>query len=306
MQFIKNLIPFNTSIDFVKYSKVALKISFTLMILSLISLVTKGINFGIDFTGGTVIEIKSAEEINLETIKKLLEKHNLEGASVQHFDNNQEIFIKLKQPENVINKLKHLFELNNFKFDYRKVDYVGAQVSSDMIIKGIVAICFALLGIIIYLWIRFGIGFSLVGATLLVHDVLIIIGFFSATQLEFNLPSVAALLTIIGYSINDTVVIFDRLRSNLRTTKENILPKVINLSINATLSRTILTSFTTVLAALPMLLLASGEIQNFILVITIGIVVGTYSSILLAPQGLLYAKIIKKEKSLKLPDITSL
>ena len=282
------MIPFN------KYYNQFNIISITLVVISLTFLVFKGLNFGIDFKGGTLIELRSSDnKINVSSLRDNLSQMNLGDISVKNFGNKTDFLIKfeINDNKNVIEKIKTNLEKsfgNNFNF--RRVENVGPKVSAELLRSGVIAISVALALMLIYIWIRFEWQFSLGAILALFHDVIVTLGLFSLLGLEINLSIIAAVLTIVGYSMNDTVVIFDRVRENLRKYKNIDLIEVFNMSINNTLSRTVMTSITTLLALISLYLFGGEVIKPFALTMIIGVLVGTYSSIFIAVPTLLVFK----------------
>ncbi len=292
MNFFLNSIVEQFGFDFIKRSSVIFSISALLIIVTFVMCLFKGINFGVDFTGGTVFEIKSVgEKFELDKIRQDLQENNIGEAVVQSIDSRgKNIMVKLKGKQDS-EQVKAVFL--GYKVEYDRIDYVGPQVSSELIYKGVAAITLALFGMFFYLLVRFNISFAVSGVIGLVHDVVLIIGLFSVTQMEFNIPSVAAVLTIIGYSINDSVVIFDRIREHLGKKMEMDFNLVINKAIHSTLTRTILTSLTTVCAAIPLVVVGKGTLHDFSLVILFGVLIGTYSSVFIAGPLLTFLPIYK-------------
>ncbi|XGA08675.1 MAG: protein translocase subunit SecF [Wolbachia endosymbiont of Xenopsylla cheopis] len=288
------LIPDNVTINFIQYGKVTLLLSGILTILLPLFIFIYGINLGVDFTGGVLMEVKSEENFSIADINKQLTEKGFTGFTVQSLKSNHMI-IRFKgsqdtSNEALIKKIKEALEEKLKDITYRKIDYVGPQVSSKQIVKGMISIVTALIGIFFYIWFRFNWQFSLGSTIALVHDVVLVLWFISITNIEFNLSSIAALLTVIGYSINDSVIIYDRIRENLKKLKNKPLQEIINTSINSTLSRTVLTSGTTLLASIPLMLICTGTVKDFSTIIFFGVLAGTYSSIFISAPVLIYNK----------------
>ena len=287
------MIPFN------KYYNHFSIISFLLIILSIGLLMFKGLNYGIDFKGGTLIELRSTDsKINVSSLRDSLSQMNLGDVSVKKFGNDQDYLIKFEindEKNNVIEIIKNNFE-NSFgnNFNFRRVENVGPKVSSELLRSGIIAISLSLAVMLIYIWIRFEWQFSLGAIVALFHDVIVTLGMFSLLSLEINLSIIAAVLTIVGYSMNDTVVIFDRLRENLRKYSDIKIYELSNISINETLSRTLLTSTTTLLALLAIYFFGGEILRGFSFAMILGVVFGTYSSIYIANTILVKLNVTQK------------
>lgn len=274
------------SLDFTGKRKISLSLSFLLLIGSVFFYMTQGLNFGIDFRGGTLIEIRSPEKVDIASLRGKLSNLNLGDVSIQEFGQPTDVLIRIQQQEG--GKKAQLEAINSVKktlgntVDYRRVEFVGPKIGDELKRAGFLAVSFALIAILFYMWFRFEWQFGLCAIIALAHDILITVGLFSVLNFEFNLSTLAAVLTIAGYSINDTVVVFDRIRENLRKYKKRDLAEVLNLSINETLSRTVVTSLTT-LAALFCLYFLGGEvIKGFSFAMIWGVIIGTYSSIFIA------------------------
>ena len=265
----------------------------------------KGFNFGVDFKGGTVIEIKSEKNIRVDEIRTSISKLNLNNYTVKEFGSSNEFAISLENKSNnnnFVNDIKNNLEKNlNQKISIRKVETVGPKVGSELIKSAIYALLAGFVGIFIYLWIRFEWQFSVGGIVALFHDTIITAGLFSLLGLEFDLTIVAALLTIIGYSINDTVIIYDRIRENLKKDSKTNLTVLINKSLNDTLSRTLKTSGATLLSIIAVLLFGGQVLKGFAFAITFGIIFGTYSSIYVASPVVMFFN-IKRDWSEKLDN----
>jgi len=285
-------------IGFNKYYNKFNILSLFLVTISLILLIFKGLNFGIDFKGGTLIELRSADtKINVSSIRDNLNQMNLGDVSVKKFGNETDFLIKFENNDNkkVIEEIKTSLDKsfgNNFNF--RRVENVGPKVSAELLKSGIIAISVALTLMLIYIWIRFEWQFSLGAVLALFHDVLVTLGLFSLLGLEINLSIIAAVLTIVGYSMNDTVVIFDRVRENLRKYSDIKIFELTNISINETLSRTLITSITTLLALLSIFFFGGEILKGFSLAMIFGVIFGTYSSIYIANTILVRLNVSQK------------
>ncbi|MHA7772738.1 protein translocase subunit SecF [Roseibium sp. M-1] len=286
------LVPDNTKIKFMWLRKVSFPLSILLVIASLAGFFTVGLNYGIDFKGGTIIEIKTDGPADIADIRASLSDLNLGDVQVQEFGGSDDILIRVEeQPggetaqQSVVNKIRSIFEGENV--DFRRVEVVGPRVSGELAQAGALAVAASLLAILFYIWFRFEWQFAIGAILTTANDVVITIGLFVLLQLDFSLSSIAAVLTIIGYSLNDTVVVYDRIRENLRKYKKRSLPEVLDMSINETLSRTTMTSVTTLLALAALYIFGGEVIQSFTLAMIFGIVIGTYSSIFLAAPFLI-------------------
>ena len=285
-------------IAFNKYYNKFNILSIALIVSSLLLLVFKGLNFGIDFKGGTLIELRSNDlKINISSLRDNLNQMDLGDVSVKNFGNEKDFLIKFENnnDKNVIENIKLSLDKsfgNNFNF--RRVENVGPKVSSELLKSGVIAISVALILMLIYIWIRFEWQFSLGAILALFHDVIVTLGLFSLLGLEINLSIIAAVLTIVGYSMNDTVVIFDRVRENLRKYSDIKIFELTNISINETLSRTLITSITTLLALLSIFLFGGEILKGFSLAMIFGVIFGTYSSIYIANTVLVRLKVSQK------------
>ena len=273
-------------------------LSISLVVISLILLIFKGLNFGIDFKGGTLIELRStSEKINVSSLRDNLNSMNLGDVSVKNFGNKTDYLIKfeINNNKNIIEEIKvNLDKSFGNTFDFRRVENVGPKVSAELLKSGIIAISVALTLMLIYIWIRFEWQFSLGAISALFHDVLVTLGLFSLLGLEINLSIIAAVLTIVGYSMNDTVVIFDRVRENLRKYSDIKIFELTNISINETLSRTLITSVTTLLALLSIFFFGGEILKGFSLAMIFGVIFGTYSSIYIANTVLVRLNVTQK------------
>ena len=273
-------------------------VSLLLVIVSLFLLTFKGLNFGIDFKGGTLIELRSSDsKINVSSLRDNLSQMNLGDVSVKNFGNEKDFLIKFENSDdkNVIEKIKKsLDESFGNVINFRRVENVGPKVSSELLKSGVIAISVALALMLIYIWIRFEWQFSLGAIIALFHDVIVTLGVFSLLGLEINLSIIAAVLTIVGYSMNDTVVIFDRVRENLRKYSDIKIFELTNISINETLSRTLITSVTTLLALFSIFFFGGEVLKGFSLAMIFGVIFGTYSSIYIANTVLVRLNVSQK------------
>lgn len=282
-----------TSIDFIGSRKIALVISALLLMAGIYSLSTQGLNYGIDFTGGTKVELAYQNDADVSNIRKILGTNGYDDAVVQLFGSTKEILIRVPlSSENssaeVSTKIVELLNRSGASgFDTRAVEFVGPQFGQELFEKGILALVYALIGVMIYVAFRFEWKFSLGSVAALIHDVAITVGLFSLISLEFTLPVLAALLAVIGYSLNDTIVVFDRIRENFRKLRDVDTEQTMNVSINQTLPRTILTSFTTLLVLIALYLYGGEALNGFAATLIIGVLIGTYSSIFIASPTVL-------------------
>lgn len=286
MQLIKNQL----HIDFLSKRKVAWLISAILILISIASLSTRGLNLGIDFTGGTLVEVGYDQTIELGDIRTALEANNFNDGIVQYFGTSKDVLIRLPADEEansaeLSNKVLEALQATGDP-TMRRVEFVGPQVGEELRDDGGLAVLYALFGILIYVALRFEYRFALGSVAALIHDVVITLGFFSVTQASFDLTVLAAVLAVIGYSLNDTIVVFDRIRENFRKMRKSDTTEVINGSINQTLARTLMTSITTLLVLLALFFIGGAVIHSFSLALIVGVVVGTYSSIYIASSML--------------------
>jgi len=287
-------------IDFLGKRRIAVWFSVILSIASIVSLGVKGLNFAIDFTGGTVVEVKFKEPVDVKEIRQTLETSGFNNPMAQLFGTPRDVLIRLAPEERAkdeqVEKGEEMKKGEELKrrvmevlnkdpanpAELHRIEFVGPQVGGDLIYDSALALLYASIGILIYVALRFEYRFSLGAILATLHDVVMILGFFSVLQLEFDLSVLAAVLTIMGYSLNDTIVVFDRIRENFRKLRRGEVVEVMNISINETLTRTLMTSFLTFLSVLAMALFGGPVIHNFALALIVGIVVGTYSSIYVA------------------------
>ena len=293
---ILRIIKSPTNINFMRIKKLTLFVSTILFLLSLSLIFIKGLNLGIDFTGGSLIEVRFKENIDLNNLRTKMNKLNLGEIQLQTIGNENDIIFKVQDNKNKqIETVQIIKEsLSDQSVEYRRTEFVGPKVGSELVNAGIIAVIFSLIGILIYIWIRFQWNFALGAIIALIHDVIITLGFFSVLQLEFNLATVASVLTIAGYSINDTVVIYDRVRETMRKYKQVTFDEVINLSLNGTLSRTLMTSLTTLLALTALFIFGGVVISSFIIALIWGVFIGTYSSLYVASPLLIFLKTDKR------------
>lgn len=291
----------NINFDFMKWHKKAIYVSLFLIFISLLSIFTRGLNYGVDFNGGTLVEISFKNNAPIEDIRKFLQQNNYDKSSVQFFGSSEDILIRIPNivssnestlSNTLINELGQ-----KYSFDLKRVEYVGAQVGEELRDQGILAALIALALITIYIALRFEYRFSVGAIFALIHDVLLIIGIFSITQIEFNLSVFAAILAVIGYSLNDTIVVYDRIRENFKSSIiENInTTDLTNQSINQTLSRTLITSFTTLLVLMSLIIFGGEILFGFAFALISGVIIGTYSSIYIASSTLLVMNISAKD-----------
>jgi preprotein translocase SecF subunit len=287
-----HIIPHDTKIDFVAKRWFAFGTTFLLMLVTVFSLATKGLNLGIDFKGGILIEAKAAQTIDVPSMRTMLGALGLGEITIQEFGDPTDVLIRIQKQEGDEAAQQQAIKTVRAKlgegYEYRRVEVVGPTVGEELFHAGLLATALAILAIALYVGLRFEWQFGVAAFVATLHDVFVTVGLFSVLQLDFNLTSIAALLTLAGYSINDTVVVFDRIRETLRRQKATSLRAVINDSVNQTLSRTMMTAGTTLLALLPLVFMGGPTLINFSAALTWGILVGTYSSIYVAAALLLY------------------
>jgi preprotein translocase subunit SecF len=273
-------------IDFLSYRKLTALVSVVLIIGSVFFLVTRGLNFSLDFTGGTVVEVAYPESVQVSMVRDTLAQAGFEDAVVQHYGSTQSVLIRLAPQDTqgvaVGQAILSVLKAQNPQVVLMRADEVGAQIGKEMAEQGALAILIALIGTAIYIAVRYEYRFAIGAAVALMHDPLVILGIFAMLQIEFDLPALAAILAIIGYSLNDTIVVFDRIKENFLKMHKSTTEEIVNASLNQTLSRTIMTSFLTLLVVVALLLFGGSSLFGFSLALTIGIIVGTYSSIYIA------------------------
>lgn len=286
---------YKKNLPFLKYYKAFYILSLVLIIISFFSLFTKGLNLGIDFKGGTVIEMQFNKEFSANKIRQGLLSQNLGDVKVKEFGNNKSFLAVLEKKSgesNFIPSIKSNLEKNlNENINFRRVEMVGPKISSELTKTGIYAVLIALVLMLFYIWLRFEWQFSLGSILALCHDVILTLGAFSLIGFEFNLSIIAAVLTIVGYSMNDTVVIYDRIRENLKKDEQTDLKELINVSVNETLPRTLKTSITTLLALIAIYFFGGEILKGFSFALIWGVIVGTYSSIFVASPLILIFKV---------------
>ncbi len=290
----------NTDVKFMSLKKIPVALSSILLVISLFSIIFKGFNFGIDFSSGYIVQLKFDQQISILDIQNKFSQNSIDDVSVQLYGSSKDILLKLKddelfQQKNINNYLNEIFSDNSFTIS--KLEYVGSQVGSELREKGEWAMLIALFSILIYVAMRFELIYGLGAITALIHDVIITLGIFSFFDLTFDLSVLAAVLAVIGYSLNDSIVVFDRIRENNIVLRKLSIVDVLDKSINQTLSRTLVTSLTTLLVIFSLLIFGGDAVRNFSIAMFIGIVVGTYSSIFVASASLSYFGIKRPEES---------
>jgi preprotein translocase subunit SecF len=285
-----------TNINFIGKRKIALVISAILLVLSLASLGLQGLKLGIDFTGGTIIELQNDKPIILNSVRKNLNTQGFDDFTVAHFGSSNEILINLKPTDKSSATLSsEVLSILGDTYQIRRIEFVGPKVGEELTNDGGLAMLYALIGILIYVAFRFEYRFATGSVVALIHDVIITLGFFSITQIQFDLTVLAAILAIIGYSLNDTVVVFDRVRENFLTTRKSDSEIIVNDALNQTLSRTLMTSITTLLVLFALFIFGGEIIKGFSIALIIGVIIGTYSSIYVASNTILLMNITKED-----------
>jgi len=294
------LIKEKLNIDFMGKRKLTVILSVTLMLISVGSLFTRGLNLGVDFTGGTLVEVGYSEVVDLESVRNALATSEFSEATVQYFGSARDVLIRVAPREGfntaeISGAILDLLRAGGRSLEMRRVEFVGPQVGEELTEDGGLAMIYALLGILIYVALRFQMRFSVGAIAALIHDVVITIGIFSILHLDFDLTVLAAILAVIGYSLNDTIVVFDRIRENFHKMRKVTSIEVINASLNQTLNRTIMTSVTTLLVLMALFLVGGEIIHGFSTALIIGVLVGTYSSIFVASPVTLALGITKED-----------
>ena len=287
-------------INFMRPRKIASALSILLVVLSIFSLSFKGLNAGLDFTGGTLIEIKLSQSTNLEEIREVLSSKLEDDFQVSYFGSEQDVLIKIPggSENNLSDEIVAALK-NSFQFDLRRKDFIGPQIGEELRDQGGLGILAAMLVMMVYIMFRFQFKFAIGALLALVHDVLIVLGFFSIFYIGFNLTVLAAILAVIGYSLNDTIVVSDRIRENYRRKRKSDNVDVINRSLNQMLGRTLITSLTTLLVLFALLILGGDFIKNFAIALICGVIVGTYSSIYVLCNNLILMNLNFEDLAIK-------
>ena len=302
--FLK-MVPEGTNIKFLKWKKVALALSVLMMVGSIGLFAALGLNIGIDFAGGTMIQVKTEAPADVGQFREIIGGLDLGDVSIQEFGSNRDLLIRIesdaddKERQAAIARLvKDALNAQIQGLSFEREEFVGPKVSEELVRDGILAVLFAVGAVLIYIWFRFEWHFGVGAVIALAHDVILTIGFFAVTRLEFNLSIIAAILTIIGYSLNDTVVVYDRIREKLRKYRKMELEDLLDMAINKTLNRTVMTSVTTLLALFALFFFGGEVIRGFTAAMIWGVFVGTYSSIFIATPVLVYLKLKQTDVSL--------
>ena len=287
------IIPDDTKFPFMRFRRISYPFSAILSVISVVAFIMVSMNFGIDFTGGTLIEIQSkGGKFDVASVREQASDLALGEVEVQEFGDKGEVSLRFglqqggeKAQQQVVEKVKAAFEKD---FEFRRIEVVGPRISGELVQSGTLGIVLAILAVLVYLWFRFEWQFAIGAVIATLHDLVLTIGFFAITQIEFNMTSIAAILTIVGFSLNDTVVVFDRIREMLRRYKKMPIDALLDIAINSTLSRTIYTSVTTALALLALVLFGGTVIQGFSYAMIFGVIVGIYSTVFVAAPVLIY------------------
>ncbi|MGB5305237.1 MAG: protein translocase subunit SecF [Gammaproteobacteria bacterium] len=296
MHLLKNKL----AIDFMGKRQIALVLSGVMLVIAIGAIAMRGLNLGVDFTGGTLVEVGYPAAVDLESVRGALSGSELGQTQAQHFGSSREVLIRIAPQEGkasaqLSEDVLSALHQQDPAVEMRRVEFVGPQVGEELTEQGALAMIYALIGILIYIMVRFQWRFAPGAVIALVHDVLFIVGFFALFQLDFDLTVLAALLAVIGYSLNDTIVVFDRIRENFRRMRKGTAVDVVNTSINQTLSRTLITSFTTLLVVVSLFIFGGEVIHGFALALILGVVVGTYSSIYVASTATLALGVSKAD-----------
>lgn len=296
MRLIK-LIPDDTNIRFLEQRNIAIAVSVLLMVASVVLLVVRGLNFGVDFAGGMMMEVRFEQPVQLDQLRRTVNSAGVGEGSLQTFGDPRTVSIHLPLPDGeaaataAVNKVKAAITKSDRSADFQRVETVSGKVSGELIRSGVLAMVLAMAAIAVYIWFRFEWQFGIGVLFGLVHDVVLTFGFFALTQLEFDLNIVAAILTIIGYSLNDTIVVYDRIRDNLRKYRKMEMVDLLDLSVNETLARTVVTSLTMIIALGTMVALGGSVLFGFSVAMLLGIGIGTYSSVFVSAPFLLWLRV---------------
>jgi len=290
----------NTQIKFMTHRKLAMMLSAVLIVISIASLAIRGLQFGLDFTGGTLLEVAYPKAVELKPIREKLHTNGFDDAVVQHFGAAHEVLVRVAPKEGISNadistEIFDLLRVQNSEVESRRVEFVGPQVGEELTETGGIAMLAALVCILIYVALRFEYRFALGSVAALAHDVIVVLGMFSVFGIEFDLTVLAAILAVIGYSLNDTIVVFDRIRENFRKIRKGDAIEVIDSSLNQTLSRTLITSLTTLLVLFALFIFGGELIHGFATALLAGVIVGTYSSVYVASSVLVAMGISKED-----------
>jgi preprotein translocase subunit SecF len=296
MFFLRNLLPDELNFNFIRYRFFGLALSLVLTLLTIFTIFNKGVNLGIDFKGGVLIEVSFQKTPDIDFLRKELKDLNIGDVVIQTIDQGNNLLVKsgYKEGQDVMKNAalvqKKLSEISKGKITFRKVEYVGAEVGQEMISDGLIAVTLTFLGIMLYVWYRFNWQYSIGIVVGLMHDVLLTFGFLIYTGYELNITTIAAVLTILGYSVNDTVVMYDRIRENLYNIRKKSLFEVLNLSVNETVYRTLFTMLTTILAAGALVIYGGEALKSFSVTVFVGVLIGTYSSVFVSIPVLTFFK----------------
>ncbi len=286
----------DTKFDFLQQKRKALIVSSLIIIISVFSFVIQGLNYGIDFSSGYIIQLEFDKDVKVDHIKKSFSNNSVENSVVQYYGSQKEVIIKLQESslydQNTINNFISDV-LKNYKYKIQKLDFVGSQIGSELRTKGEWAMLVALISILVYIGFRFEFLYGIGAILALIHDVLITVGIFSILQLQFDLSVLSALLAVIGYSLNDTIVVYDRIRENANLMYSDKPENILNKSINQTLSRTLITSLTTLFVLFSLLIFGGIAVEYFAIAMIIGVLVGTFSSIYIAGASLYFLKVLE-------------
>lgn len=294
----------NINFDFMRLRRLAFGLSAVLLLVSVVSLATQGLRLGLDFTGGTLVELQYEQAPELETVRNQLEAGGYEQFIVQNFGSSRDVLVRLNQgfSPDVGDQVRNLLAGDAAGVELKRAEFVGAQVGEELRDQGGLGMLVALICVMIYVAFRFQYKFAVGSVLALAHDVILLLGFFSLFRIDFDLTVLAALLAVIGYSLNDTIVVYDRVRENFRTMREGSPKELINLSINQTLIRTTITSLTTLLVLFALLIFGGAMIHNFALALIVGVLVGTYSSIYVAGTLLLSLKVTREDLAIPVKE----